>query len=135
MVNQTPELIWLLIAVAATGLMWVPHILQLMAQEGIFAAIYDPSREIDHEAAWARRARRAHGNAVENLVLFAPLVWLLIQTDATTEVTAMACAIFVAARLVHFIAYCFAVPVVRVLAFVVSWFALVVLAARVIAVL
>lgn len=119
--SQTPELFWLAMTATATGLMWAPHILQLIFQEGLLAAVYDPAREIPHRAAWARRAQRAHSNAVENLAVFAPLVLLRAVTGSGDSATAVATALFFFARLGHFLAYSLAIPVARVLLFLIGW--------------
>lgn len=123
-----PELFWLAASTIAVGLMWVPHILQLILQEGFFAAVWDPSPEVPHKAAWAQRARRAHGNAVENIAVFAPLVLITLLTGRTGEATAVAAAAFFFARLGHFIAYALAIPAARVILFLVGWAATMVIA-------
>ncbi len=46
-------------------------------QLGPIDAIWDPTAAHPHDAEWALRAKRAHYNAVENLVVFAPLVILV----------------------------------------------------------
>lgn len=116
-----PEILWLSLSTVAVALMWVPHILQLIAQEGLIAAVWDPSREVPHKAAWAQRARRAHLNAVENIAVFAPLVLVALLTGRTGEATAVATAVFFFARLGHFVAYALAIPAARVILFLVGW--------------
>jgi uncharacterized MAPEG superfamily protein len=116
-----PEILWLSLSTVAVALMWVPHILQLIAQERLFAAVWDPSREVPHNAAWAQRARRAHLNAVENIAVFAPLVLVALLTGRTGEATAVATAVFFFARLGHFVAYALAIPAARVILFLVGW--------------
>lgn len=106
--------------------MWLPHILQLIVQEGPIAAIWDPLRAVPHKAAWAQRARRAHGNAVENIALFAPLALIALLTGKSAET---ASAVFFFARLGQFIAYALAIPVARVVCFLIGWGATMVLAA------
>jgi uncharacterized MAPEG superfamily protein len=123
-----PEALWLALSVIAVALMWIPHILQLIAQEGLFAAVWDPTRETPHKAAWAIRARRAHGNAVENIAVFAPLAILVLATSSSTTLTAGAGAVFFFARLVHYVAYTLAIPALRVIAFLVGWAATMVFA-------
>lgn len=125
---QTPEAFWLFLSTLAVGLMWLPHILQLILQEGLVAAVWDPTRETPHKAAWAQRARRAHGNAVENIAVFAPLMLLVLATGATSQATATAAVIFFLARLAHFVSYTFAIPAVRVIAFLVGWAAMITVA-------
>lgn len=120
MKSLSPELYWLTLTTLSVALMWVPHIVQLALQMGIVAAVWDPYRhspETANHAAWAQRARRAHLNAVENLAVFAPLVLVLHLQEASTPVTAMAAAIFFFSRLVHFLAYALAIPMLRVVSF------------------
>ena len=66
---------------------------------------------------------RAHENAVENLIVFVPLVLIAHELNISTRVTAAACAIFFWARLVHVIVYTMGIPVARTLAFTVGWLA------------
>ena len=97
-------------------------------QEGVIAAVWDPSREVPHKAAWAQRARRAHANAVENIAVFAPLMLIAVLIDRTGDATALAAAVFFFARLGHFIAYALAIPAARVILFLVGWGATMVVA-------
>jgi uncharacterized MAPEG superfamily protein len=69
----------------------------------------------------------AHDNAVENLVLFAPLVLVANALHISTGATVAACAVYFWARLAHFIVYALGIPVLRTLCWTVSWLALVVL--------
>ena len=119
--QANPELHWLTLIVFATALMWLPHILQLTTQEGLVQAVRDPARETAHKALWAQRARRAHANAIENLVIFAPLVILIVLTDKGSEQTVLASMVFFIARIGHFLAYALAIPYARVILFFVGW--------------
>jgi len=119
--QNNPELYWLALVTLATALMWVPHILQIIVQEGLFKAVYDPSRATQHTAVWAQRARRAHWNAIENLAIFAPLAILLVMTETGTAATATAAMVFFFARVAHFVVYALAIPVLRVTLFLVGW--------------
>ena len=64
---------------------------------------------------------RAHTNAVENLVVFAPLVLTLNALGISTSATATACAVFFWARLAHYLVFTFGIPVVRTLSFAVGF--------------
>lgn len=119
--NQTPELFWLAAVSVLTGLLWVPYILQLILQLGPIAALWDPVAAHPHNAAWALRAKRAHSNAVENLVVLAPLALLVYIFALGNALTAMAMAIYFGARVVHYVAFLFAIPLVRTLAFLVGF--------------
>ena len=58
----------------------------------------------------------AHDNAVENLVVFVPLVLILAELDYSTKWTAYACAVYFWARVAHLIVYTMGLPVFRTLA-------------------
>lgn len=64
---------------------------------------------------------KAHGNAVENLVVFATLVLAAQAAGVSNSLTAGAAATYFWARVVHPIAYTFAMPWLRTLAFVVGF--------------
>jgi len=69
------------------------------------------------DPAWAQRAKSAHGNAVENLAVFAPLVLVAAALGISTAATVVAAKSYVLARLVHYAVYSADAPVVRTLAF------------------
>lgn len=74
-------------------------------------------------------APRWHANAVENLVVFATLVLVAQAVGAAPgSAIATACVVYFWARVIHAIAYAFAVPWVRTLAFTVGFFAQAVIA-------
>ena len=116
----TVELYWLTITVLMTGLMWLPYIINRIVEQGIGFALWDPQGETITQIAWADRMARAHKNAVENLVIFAPLVLALHLTHLNSELTALACMIYFFSRLAHFIVFSFGIPIMRVLTFMVS---------------
>lgn len=113
----SPELYWLTLTVLMTGLMWVPYILNRLMEQGPLAALWDPQGETATRVCWAERMMRAHQNAVENLVIFAPLVLTLQFAGITTPVTVTACMVYFFARLTHYVVFTLGVPVVRILAF------------------
>lgn len=113
----TPELYFLTLTAAATVLMWVPYMLARIMTRGLSAAMANPDQSFAPDPAWAERARRAHANAVENLVVFAPLVLIAAQTGVSTAATAFAAKLYLAARLVHYLVYAAGIPIVRTLAF------------------
>jgi len=71
------ELMWLTLTVILTGLLWVPYIIDRAMVRGLMGAMANPSRSDKPQAPWAQRLYFAHTNAVENLVVFAPLVLIL----------------------------------------------------------
>jgi len=114
---MSKELMWLTLTVILTGLMWVPYILDRIMVRGLMGAMANPSRNDKPQAPWAQRLYFAHTNAVENLVIFAALVLILDAQGHSTESTAIACAVYFWARLVHVVIYTMGVPVLRTLAF------------------
>ena len=121
------ELFWLTLTVALTGLLWIPYILDRCKVRGLKATMDNPKPNDTPQSPWAMRLYFAHTNAVENLVIFAPLVLILDSLNISTAVTVLACAIFFWARLAHAILYALGVPVLRTLAFTVGFICQVVL--------
>ena len=118
---MSTELFYLVLVTALTGVLWIPYILNRIAVRGLIDAVGYPADPKPH-APWAQRLIKAHTNAVENLVVFAPLVLAAEMAGATSGVTAGAAAIFFCARLVHAVSFAFAIPWVRTLAFAVGFF-------------
>ena len=71
------ELFWLTLTVALTGLLWIPYILDRCKVRGLKATMDNPKPNDTPQSPWAMRLYFAHTNAVENLVIFAPLVLIL----------------------------------------------------------
>ena len=69
---------------------------------------------------WAGRARRAHLNMIENLVLFAALVLIAAVSGKANATTAMGAMLFFWARLVYAVVYLIGVPWLRTLVWAVS---------------
>ena len=69
---------------------------------------------------WPGRARRAHLNMIENLVLFAALVLIAAVAGKANATTAMGAMIFFWARLAYALIYLIGIPWLRTLAWLVS---------------
>ena len=69
---------------------------------------------------WPGRARRAHLNMIENLVLFAALVLIAAVGGKANATTAMGAMIFFWGRLAYALIYLIGVPWLRTLAWLVS---------------
>jgi uncharacterized MAPEG superfamily protein len=108
--------------------MWIPYVLNRTQVRGLTGAMANPSRNDKPHAEWANRLMFAHDNAVENLIIFAPLVLILNAIDYSTNWTVLACAVYFWARVAHLIVYTMGLPVFRTLAFAVGVAAQVVLA-------
>jgi uncharacterized MAPEG superfamily protein len=124
----TPELFWLTLTVMLTGVLWIPYIINRCQVRGMSSALGNPAPGAKPHAPWATRLMFAHDNAVENLVIFAPLVLILNQIDYSTKWTVYATAVYFWARVAHLIVYTLGLPVFRTLAFTVGFLAQAVLA-------
>jgi uncharacterized MAPEG superfamily protein len=110
---------WLLATTAFTMCLWMPYVLDRFARLGIARTLGNPKPgDADEQSAWAQRAARAHANAVENLVVFAPLALLAIhQGMEANAVVRGACAAYFLARVAHYVLYAAGVPVLRTVSF------------------
>ena len=124
------ELYWLTLTALLTGLIWIPYILNRMVEKGLWGTFQNPEPGEHAKAAWAFRTERAHVNAVENLVVFAPLAIAVSVSGVGNGTTALAAAVFFWARLAHLVVYVLGIPLLRTLAFVVGFLCQLALALR-----
>ncbi|MGY1426507.1 MAPEG family protein [Lysobacter sp. A289] len=124
---MSTELLYLTLVAAFTAVLWVPYILNRFAVWGLSDTVGYPSNP-KPQSSWAVRLLKAHANAVENLVVFAALVLIADAAGVSNSITAGACVVYFWARVVHAIAYAFALPWLRTLAFVAGFFAQVAIA-------
>lgn len=124
------ELFWLVMTTAMTGLMWIPYILDRIMVRGLTGSMANPSPTDKPQSPWAERLKAAHINAVENLVIFAPLVLATqdLNVNLATTGTTFACQLYFFSRLAHVIVYTLGIPVLRTLAFAGGFVAQVLLA-------
>jgi len=125
---MSKELFWLTLTTAMTGLFWVPYILDRIMVRGLMGAMANPSPSAPSQSRWAERQMCAHANAVENLIVFAPLVLTANALGISTSATATACAVYFWARLAHYLVFTFGIPLLRTLSFAVGFAAQAVLA-------
>ncbi len=116
------ELFWLALTVLMTALMWVPYILNALVVWGIPAAMAYPEDPAPL-AEWAQRAKKAHANAVENLVLFAPAVLIYVHLADVSGASSIDWAVisYFFARLAHYLIYILKIPYLRTLSFAAGW--------------
>lgn len=111
---------WLAASGILIALMWLPYTLEAIAHQGLMAVL--GNRESPAAPApWAARVRRAHANAVENLVPFAALLLAAQALGVQAGATAAAGAVYFWARLIHFLSYAAGIVLVRTLAFLGGW--------------
>lgn len=117
------DLHWLAATCLLTALFWLTYVLRRILVRGLFKAMDNPDPEAEPATGWTVRAKAAHQNATENLVVFAPLVLIAFSLGLSGPVTAACAQVYFFARLVHFAVYTAGIPVVRTLAFAAGWFA------------
>ncbi|MDJ0654483.1 MAG: MAPEG family protein [Xanthomonadales bacterium] len=119
---MTVEIQWLLYVALFTALQWVPYILNQIAVRGLVDAVGYPA-EPKPLADWAQRAKAAHYNSVENLVVFAALIVVAHLSGITSGAIQTACMVYFWARVAHYALYVLGVPGGRTVTFAVGWFA------------
>lgn len=124
---MSTELYWLSLTLVATALFAFPYVLNRVAKRGLLGTLANPSPDDAPLAPWAERAQRAHANAVENLVIFAPAVLVVHTLNIGNSTTVLACKMYFIFRLVHYIVYTFGVIVLRTVAFFGGWLCIVLL--------
>ena len=117
---MTPEIKYLAMISTFTALLWMPYVMNIIMNNNLGDAVGYPDTPLKMSP-WAERLKKAHYNAVENLVVFAVLVLIADSLDISNNATTSAAAAYFWARLVHAGAYTAGIPWVRTLAYVVSW--------------
>ncbi len=121
----TTTLGWLVLTATMTALFWMPYGTKRVLALGLWRHLDNPRPEDEERRpAWARRALRAHANAVENLVVFAPLALAVEHLGRGADPIARgAAAAYFFGRLGHYIVYIAGVPVLRTVTFAIAWMA------------
>ena len=120
---MTTDLNMLMWTAALTALMWIPYILAHVLNVGVLAALTYRADGTPLPA-WAARAKKAHYNAIENLVPFAALVVVAYFLNAANDATAAAAIVYFWARLAHYGLYIAGVPFGRTTMFTIGWLAM-----------
>ena len=117
---MTTELAMLTWATALTIVLWIPYILGHILNVGLLPALTYQGDDTPLPT-WAARAKKAHANAVENLVPFAVLVLIAHQLDISNTATTSAAVAYFWLRLAHYLTYTANVPFGRTLTFAGAW--------------
>jgi uncharacterized MAPEG superfamily protein len=114
-----PEMMILVWCVALTVVQMLVATIGAQLQVGLpmLAGNHEKFPEI---TGWAGRARRAHYNMLENLVLFASLVLVATIAGKTNDMTVMGAQVFLWARVAYALIYLIGIPWLRTLAWAVS---------------
>ena len=118
---NSPEIYWLTLTVIMTALLWIPQILNSLIKSGPIKAFLYPDAAAQLYSDWAQRSKAAHGNAVQNLVIFLPLVILLLLLGLENDLTALTSMIYFMTRCLHYIMHVLAIPLLRTIAFLIGF--------------
>ena len=118
---NSSEIYWLTLTIIMTALLWIPQILNSLIKSGPAKAFLYPDAAVEHYSEWAQRSKAAHNNAVQNLVIFAPLVILLILLDLGNDLTGLTAMIYFISRILHYILHVLAIPLLRTVAFLIGF--------------
>jgi uncharacterized MAPEG superfamily protein len=117
----SPEVAYTALSAGLTGAMWMPIIANRLREMGVWKALKNPEPDLRPTAPWAYRLANAHRNAIENLVVFAPLALAVSILGVGGPATALACALYFWSRVAHALTYTFGVPVLRTIAFLIGF--------------
>lgn len=117
------EIFWLVLTIIVTSLFWVPYILDRIIENKLIPALRNPNRDSRPNTPWANRLMYAHENAVENMVLFAPLVISIQYLELSTNGTITAAMVYFYSRVGHVVFYTLGVPYLRTMAYFIGWLA------------
>lgn len=126
----SPELLAVAMSAMFTGVLWVPLIVNRLFEMGAWKALKNPEPDVRPHADWAYRLACAHRNAIENLVVFAPLAIMVHVLGVGNALTAMVASVFFLSRVAHALIYTLGIPLLRTIAFVAGFWAQVVLGLR-----
>ena len=129
---MTPELVYLVWSAALT------LVLAVIAVSGATLEVGLPKLAGNREGmgempGWAGRAARAHRNMLENLVLFAILVFAARIANVSTAMTVLGAQLFFFGRLAHAIIYIAGIPWLRTAAWLISVIGLLLIFAQLVA--
>lgn len=113
------DIFWLGLILLQTALMFVPYALNLFYKQGLIGALryYEPNKP--ELSDWAMKAKAAHSNSVENLVVLAPAA--LAHMHLQTSSIALYLQVYFWARIAHYVVYAMKLNYVRTVFFFVGW--------------
>ncbi|SKA18461.1 Uncharacterized conserved protein, MAPEG superfamily [Enhydrobacter aerosaccus] len=126
---MSPDLKYLLYSVILTFIQMLVAALAADRQLGL-KALAGNREGLPELIGFAGRARRAHANMIENMVLFAALVLIAAVAGKANTTTALGALIFFWGRVAHAIIYWIGIPRLRTLAWLVSVVGMIVIATQ-----
>jgi len=105
-----------------TLFMWLPYMLSAVVNDGLIASFKWQGDE-EQRFIWSQRAKRAHYNAIENLIPFAAIVIVAHLAEISNDATAAAATAYFWLRAIHYVFYAVGISYIRTAAFALSWLA------------
>ena len=105
-----------------TLFMWVPYVMAGIINDGLLGSLKWQGDQ-EQRSQWAARAKRAHYNAIENLIPFAVIVIIAHLANVSNSATETAATAYFWLRAIHYIFYILGVSYIRTSAFIASWIA------------
>lgn len=131
---MSPEIYWLTWTTILTALLFAPYAYNRITTITLLGALRRAlPGDAPFDEAWGHRAYRAHMNAFEDLITFAPLAIAVHVSGMGNEVTALAAQVHFLARLAHAPIYWFDVPWLRFTSYLVGLATTLVLAGQLLA--
>ena len=127
---MTVELKYLTWISLATAFMWLPYIVNVVIRFGLVKSMGYENRDTALDV-WAVRMKKAHYNAIENLVVFAVFILVLNAMGISNEKNQRAAAVYFYARIAHYLVYTFGIPWVKTLTYFAAWLATISLACQI----
>lgn len=116
---MTPELMYLIWSAALTLLLAVIAVSGATLEVGL-PRLAGNRENMPEMSSWAGRAARAHRNMLENLVLFAILVFTARIANVSNAMTLLGAQLFFFGRVAHAVIYIAGIPWLRTAAWLVS---------------
>ena len=129
---MTIELKMLVLVSLLSIVMWLPYVLVRIKTYGYLKAL---TYSVDDSpiADWAIRAKKAHYNAVENLIVFSVLIIVAHLVKVSNDGTVYAAIGYFWFRLAHYLLYISGIPFGRTLAFAGAWLSQICIAYQILA--
>ena len=131
MQELTTEVFYLFLTTLFCGILWIPYVTERFLRLGIkqTCGYNDNTFSISE---WAIRAKKAHFNLVENLILFGILIFILSSLDLSNYQTQIGSTVFFYSRILHYFCYLFKISWFRTGFFLLSWIGLVIISIQII---
>ena len=131
MQELTTEIFYLFLTTLFCGILWIPYVTERFLRLGIKQTCGYNNNTVNISE-WAIRAKQAHFNLVENLILFGILIFILSSLNLSNYLTQIGSTVFFYSRLLHYFCYLFKIPWFRTGFFLLSWISLVILSIQII---